>query len=561
MRVAIVVFTLFGFLRSESQRSEQAPVLRIDRIEVSPKAKDPWVRVSLSDLDEDQKVQSDALDASYNLLRNGVRENAPVGVETFVDRKAPMALMGVIQTSYGISETFAPAVQSLQKLIRALPSGSKVGLVAYAHVIAKDLRPTTPIEALRVLEELTINEEAIETNLMEAARTAVDALSVADLPSRRVVMIYSDGVTSADMQIPAFIELGKRAKKYSIKVHSIGFSPVRAHLLQSLAELSQHAEGTFRAASSPSSVKTLFDDLQREILRQAVLTFHLPKAFDGKVSVLQIESTSGARSNQESAYFSKPKAQPQPPPWRPWAAVGLALIVGAGAFLLFTRSGLIRRWTPTAIDGPSEVKAVPKPPEEPFFSSVSRMVADHAVGVAFSGAVPQGAGADLPAPREMPRKKPKSVTVSMDQSIEPRPKPRRPPPPPGKKTNTPSSSLDLPSPTQFMKQQASVHTQRASGSALQVTGGPDDGEILLLDEDKDVVVGAGDVCDFIVRGPDMAERQWKVRLHEQRCEVGDLSTDGEVPSPAVLQPGESVEVGPVRLVFVLDSHQDQGAPA
>ncbi len=275
------------------------PTLRIDRIDVS---KPPTVRIYLTQLDRSGKVLA-RKPGGYRLLANSLPQPEASRVERFIDRQEPLALTLVLQTAPSMSPVFKEVIAGSGRLIDGLPRGSMVGLVAYAEVVNKELKPTSISTVKKALGQLGI-KEAIEMQLPDAVRDAAEGLGSRRLPAQRRMLVVSDGIT-ADIKLRTFSKLGRRTKERGIAIHSIGFAPLEPRPLRTLHAMSRRSGGTFRATSNGAQLKAAFDAFRDELRQQRVLTYKLPKLFIGKVVDFQIYAGDGVGSNIVQAELVK----------------------------------------------------------------------------------------------------------------------------------------------------------------------------------------------------------------------------------------------------------------
>jgi hypothetical protein len=99
------------------------------------------LRAYVTDLDADGKVVTDRKRQNYRLLVDGVPQTPPSKVRHFQELGEAIALTFVVQVSPTIKPTLTEAVESMKRLVDALPIGSKIGLVAYTDVGRAKRRP------------------------------------------------------------------------------------------------------------------------------------------------------------------------------------------------------------------------------------------------------------------------------------------------------------------------------------------------------------------------------------------------------------------------------------
>lgn len=314
----------------------QRPVLRIDRVNTS---KPPMVRIYLTELDSSGKVPP-AKAQRYQLLVNNLPQPQPTRVERFIDRQEAVALTLVVQVAPSMGSVFKQIIDGSQRLLDGLPPGSQVGLIAYADVVVKELKPTSVALAKKAIAQLAVRE-ALEMQLPDAIRDAIDGLASPRLPKHRKVLVISDGIT-ADIKLRTFSQLGRRAHTQGVSIHSIGFAPLEPARLRTLFTTSGRSGGTFRPTSSPEQLNAAFAAFRAELRQQRVLSYELPKHFIGKVTDFQITAGDGLGSNIVQAELVKWKLGQKPGEISKWYASPLFIIlVIAGVLVLLTLVGVV----------------------------------------------------------------------------------------------------------------------------------------------------------------------------------------------------------------------------
>lgn len=314
----------------------QRPVLRIDRVDAS---KPPMVRIYLTELDSSGKVPA-AKAQRYQLLVNNLPQPQPTRVERFIDRQEAVALTLVVQVAPSMGSVFKQIIDGSQRLLDGLPPGSQVGLIAYADVVVKELKPTSVALAKKAIAQLAVRE-ALEMQLPDAIRDAIDGLASPRLPKHRKVLVISDGIT-ADIKLRTFSQLGRRAHTQGVAIHSIGFAPLEPARLRTLFTTSGRSGGTFRPTSSPEQLNAAFAAFRAELRQQRVLSYELPKHFIGKVTDFQITAGDGLGSNIVQAELVKWKLGQKVGEISKWYASPLFIIlVIAGVLILLTLVGVV----------------------------------------------------------------------------------------------------------------------------------------------------------------------------------------------------------------------------
>jgi hypothetical protein len=269
------------------------PVLRINQVDIS---KPPQVRVYLTDLDSTLNPITDRKAQHYRLAVDAVPHSHADKVERFHATKESVAVTLVIQVSTAMRDVLTEAVEASKRLVDSLPRGSRVGLVAYTDVVLQQVKPKPAAEVKQAIDALRIREDALEVQLPDAIKDSLEGLGDAALPKQRMVVVFSDGLTT-ELNYAVFSELGRRAQDKGVIVHSIGYAPLEPARLRTLHELSKAGGGTVREVKEAAQVSQAFGALQEEIRNQLRLTYAVPKAFDGKLHDFQIETPGGQLSN------------------------------------------------------------------------------------------------------------------------------------------------------------------------------------------------------------------------------------------------------------------------
>lgn len=269
------------------------PVLRINHIDISTP---PQVRVYVTDLDSTLNPITDRKAQQYRLAVDAVPHSHADKVERFHTTNESVAVTLVIQVSTAMRDVLTEAVEASKRLVDGLPRGSKVGLVAYTDVVLQEVKPKPAAEVKQAIDGLRIRDDSLEVQLPNAIKDALEALGDAGLPKQRMVVVFSDGLTT-ELNYAVFSELGRRAQDKGVIVHSIGYAPLEPARLRTLHELSKAGGGTVREVNDAAQVGQAFGALLEEIRNQLRLSYAIPKSFDGKLHDFQIETPGGQLSN------------------------------------------------------------------------------------------------------------------------------------------------------------------------------------------------------------------------------------------------------------------------
>ena len=315
----------------------QRPRLFIDRVDVSQA---PLVRLYITELDESARVAPARAKSAFRLLVNGLPQSKPAAMQRFTELREPVALMLVIQVSPSMREPLGDIVGAGKRFVATLPDRSRVGIVAYADVVTRQTKLTSPMRAVSVLASLKIRE-GVEIQLPDAVRDALEILSAPKLPRRRMIVLISDGIT-ADLNFKVFSDLGRQGRDRGIAVHSIGYAPLEPSRLRTLHDLSRRGGGTFRQAPDTQALGTAFEALQEEVENQLVLSYNLAALFDGKVHDFQIEVTGGLASNIVPVELQKKVTRQQAGSL--WDEAWVLAVVGLVVVVITVLLALAWRW-------------------------------------------------------------------------------------------------------------------------------------------------------------------------------------------------------------------------
>jgi len=302
---------------------QRRPEVRINRVDTT---KSPEIRIYFTEIDSAAKVVTGRKPKSYRLVVDGLSQGQAESVKTFASLKDPVAVVLVIQISPSMQESLSEVINSAKRLFKSLEGRVEAGVVAYTDVVVKAQKPTSVEKATEVLDGLRIREDALTVNLPDAIRDALEMLKPDKLPQRKLLVVISDGLT-ADLRLPIFQDLGRKASQQGITVHSIGFAPLEPTRLRTLFELSKYGRGTFRDATTARAVAKLFADLQDEVLGQLVVSKKLPDnkvpdIFDGEEHDFEIRIAGSPNYDTRTVVTSKHSGDSKGGKEPPLAAAG-----------------------------------------------------------------------------------------------------------------------------------------------------------------------------------------------------------------------------------------------
>src|SRR5258708_543683 len=142
-------------------------------------------------------------------------------------------------------------------LLRALPRGTRLGLMAYGHRRAADcadietIVPVGAVDADAVAARVNAISPRGRTPLTEAVRRAARELRSTERPAR--VILVSDGIETCNAD-PCALAAELRASGVDFVTHVIGFDVAEAHDQAQLRCLAEGTGGRFIAANDARSL-------------------------------------------------------------------------------------------------------------------------------------------------------------------------------------------------------------------------------------------------------------------------------------------------------------------
>lgn len=277
------------------------PVLRIERIDVS---QPPRIRLFVTQVGQDGQVARPPAPTAVKLVVDGQPLATPeLKVGTARSVGEPLAVTFVLQDSGGMEAAFAEAQRSLLEIGDALPAGSSVGLVAFTNTVRTALDPQPFADIKGELSRLTLDTDAVETQLGIGVGRGLEGLTgskAASLPARRVLLVVAEGLTSS-YERTEFTALASRAKDNGVRIHAVGYYKFGEPEQPTLALLSSLSKGTLRAYADPAGVRDGLKAVGAELADQWVLDLDQPRLFDGMRHDFQLELGSGQASEVERA--------------------------------------------------------------------------------------------------------------------------------------------------------------------------------------------------------------------------------------------------------------------
>lgn len=270
----------------------------------------------------------------YKLLIDGQEQkDLNVTVTPFSEAKEPIDVVVVVQLSAVMEQALKDIRFSIEKLAKAMSKANKesrIGIVGYGSEVKRYEELGKPSEIARDLDKLTIDPDANEVRMVDAARVGVDLLR--ENPDRRkILVLFSDGIDAAQGK-EVFADLGKRAQQAGVVVHTVGYSPFEAGRLRSLIEISKLSSGTARGCKSTGEIGEKFLQIVDQIYSTNIVVFALTTSGDGNVHKLQVSYKHGTDElMSEEVSVTLPAFEPAEPAGRPlWHY----LLIGGGVLLL-----------------------------------------------------------------------------------------------------------------------------------------------------------------------------------------------------------------------------------
>lgn len=259
---------------SHGQVAASKPRLRLERIDTSACTTSGTLVAHVTEVDIDGTLPRRPL-SEYRLIDQGNRSLAkrPSHAATFAETKGPLRIALVVERGPAYEANFSRIKSALTDFIRGLPDRGRYTLIAYDHETRRLLHRGTADQMLDALARLGVTGSVIDPALLAALQMGLDALSDAPKPTRKLLVVLSDGID----RLPdwdQFRNLGRRAERLSVAVFPVGFSPIdeRGPLLN-LGEIAKRSRGTFRWAQQAEQIPKSLSQLARELNEQRVLSF------------------------------------------------------------------------------------------------------------------------------------------------------------------------------------------------------------------------------------------------------------------------------------------------
>lgn len=279
----------------------------------------PHLRAYVSVVDVDGKpIRSKG---GFKLQMDGnTLTDLDIKVQSFAESKEPMDVMVVVQVSSVMKDGLGPAKTGITKLAKTLAKipESRIGVISYSTEYKKLENLGRPNEVARELDRLKIDEDATETQMLDAVRVAIDLLRES-VGKRKLVVLFSDGIDAAATK-DSFEQVGKKARDVGVGIATIGFGPYEPGRLRGLIEMSKAAGSTARGSKNAGDILRFFDQLVDEIISTHVVTFGLTQSGDGQQHVFTVLFRSGKDDlvSEPFTVSSLPQFEPADPAGWPW---------------------------------------------------------------------------------------------------------------------------------------------------------------------------------------------------------------------------------------------------
>jgi hypothetical protein len=348
---------LLSALAALAGTAHAADKLHLERIDFS---RAPSVKMYLTYVDGDGRIISGKSAADFKLIVDSVEKGAAADAKPFESvlvpavggakdapgTPLPVDLIIVAQNSGAMNEVLEDVKRGVRLLAGAVGEKSKVGITVFS-ADAKPLAPLgAPGEAEGAANTMVVDTEGVEIHMLDAVRSAVEALKGQPKDHRKMVVLFSDGI-DVNMDRKTFVSIGKAASDAGVVIDTIGYAPFEAGRLRNLSELAKQSNGTERMCKSGGEISTQFGNVIDEIKKQYVVRFEtdIPDS-KGKDLTWQAIIDSGGKSaysNNVNApmpkWVGESQVKGESSHWFLWtllALFGVALI-GFVVWFLFLR--------------------------------------------------------------------------------------------------------------------------------------------------------------------------------------------------------------------------------
>jgi hypothetical protein len=304
-----VLLALGGTARADGDTAKPSYRVVVDRIDHEPASiGGTRLQITMSAL----TLQGQLIDLTdpktIKTYLNGTEIKAPYALGTFRGTDDAAAIVIVVESMIDYTEVMPAIAETLDgSLLAALDDKSTtVAILPYGEAVGTG-RLTSVKTARGKATALASDGSTGDPALLETIERGLSLLKHAKTepegrPLRKMIIVISDGRDRAND--PArVIQIGDRAAKESVRIHSFAFSPTdQRKPLLNLGELSKRSFGTFRwlQRDKADSWAPAFEQLRDEINRQYVLTYFVGADEDPGGKKLRIETVGRvvAKSNE-----------------------------------------------------------------------------------------------------------------------------------------------------------------------------------------------------------------------------------------------------------------------
>jgi hypothetical protein len=285
--------------RPAGVRADEAPAYRavIDNVEVEPASIGGFrVRVTMSAL----ALQGQRLDLgdakSIRLLINGGKVEAPYALGSYAQTTADTAIVVVVEANQAYAEALPAILTTFDEGVLGALNPDRTQIVVLPYNDNTGTGKLAPLRTARgrlagITADANSNgDPALLDTLERALLLLKKAKPPEGRPLRKIILAIGDGRDrSSDRD--RVTNLGKRAAKEGVRIHSFGFAPSKVlRPLLTLGELSKRSLGTFRWVRSggAESWAPAFAQLRDEITKQYVVTYFVPSDanLSGKLKIV-----------------------------------------------------------------------------------------------------------------------------------------------------------------------------------------------------------------------------------------------------------------------------------
>ena len=334
--------------------AQKAPAVQSSKLRLERFAFDslPDIKLYLTYVEGDGTVIGGRAAADFKLVLDSSDQGPAKAAVTFDAIKEPVFVVAVAQVSGVVQERWMAeikgGIRKINEAVAATPGG-RMGVLAYSGETKRLIESGTASEVDSALSKLTM-DEASETHMIDAVRTAIDLLKAQEKGRRKLIVVISDGI-DVNNEKKGFVDLGIRAQQAGIVIDTIGYNEFDPPKLINLQEMAKRCYGIDRVAKAVTELTPRFDAVVDEISKQYVVTFPLSIAGDDKEHTFQVTHEAGGKPVYSNNVTEKLPSQPTGPvkvkpveTQRHW----WWLLIPAGAIVALIIALLMRKKPPAA---------------------------------------------------------------------------------------------------------------------------------------------------------------------------------------------------------------------